>query len=112
MESNRQLKLARQVQKDIGEIFEQELRGVFAGALITVTKVHVTRDMSIARIYLSLFGVKDKKELLEKIRTHKSEMRYHLGNKIRKQVRIVPELEFFEDDSLDYIENIERLLKS
>ena len=112
MESNRQLKLARQVQKDIGEIFEQELRGVFSGALITVTKVHVTRDLSIARIYLSLFGVKDKKELLEKIRTHKSEMRYHLGNKIRKQVRIVPELEFFEDDSLDYIENIERLLKS
>lgn len=112
MESNRQLKLARQVQKDIGEIFEQELRGVFAGALITVTKVSVTRDLSIARIYLSLFGVKDKKELLEKIRVHKSEMRYHLGNKIRKQVRIVPELEFFEDDSLDYIENIERLLKS
>lgn len=112
MESNRQLKLARQVQKDIGEIFEQELRGVFAGALITVTKVSVTRDLSIARVHLSLYGVKDKKELLEKVRNHKSELRYHLGTRIRKQVRIVPELEFFEDDSLDYIDNIERLLKS
>jgi len=112
METTRQLKLARQIQKDVGEIFEQELRGVFSGALITVTKVHVTKDLSIARVYFSLFGVQNKKDLLEKVKTHKPEIRYHLGNRIRKQVRSIPDLEFFEDDSLDYIENIERLLKN
>ena len=79
--------------------------------MITVTKVQVTRDLAISRVYLSLFGTDDKKALLEKIREHKNEIKYKLGNRIRNQLRSVPELEFYEDDSLDYIDNIDRLLK-
>jgi ribosome-binding factor A len=110
MESTRQQKMARLLQKELGEILEQEMRGTFHGALITVTKVNVSKDLSIARYYLSVFAVKDKKATMESIKAHTSEFRYRLGNRIRKQVRIIPQLEFFEDDSLDYIENLEKLL--
>jgi len=96
--------------KELGEILEQEMRGTFHGALITVTKVNVSKDLSIARFYLSVFGVKDKKATMDNIKAHTSEFRYRLGNRIRKQVRIIPQLEFFEDDSLDYIENLEKLI--
>ena len=98
------------MQKEIGEIFQSDFRHSFPGALITVTKVNVTKDLSIARFYLSLFAISDKKALLEDIRKHTSELRYKLGLRIGKQVRIIPQLEFYEDDSLDYIENIDRLL--
>jgi ribosome-binding factor A len=110
METTRQQKMARLLQKEMGDILEQEMRGTFHGTLITVTKVNVSKDLSIARYYLSLFGVKDKKASIESIRAHASEFRYRLGNRIGKQVRIIPQLEFFEDDSLDYIENLEKLL--
>lgn len=110
MESKRQQRIARLLQKDLGEIFQQEARNYSAGALITVTKVNVTRDLGISRVYLSLFGVEDKQSLLENIRNHQKEIKYKLGNRIRNQLRTVPELEFYEDDSLDYIDNIERLL--
>lgn len=111
MESTRQQKMARMLQKELGEILEQEMRGTFHGALITVTKVNVSKDLSIARFYLSVFGVKDKKTTMDSIKAHVSEFRYRLGNRIHKQVRIIPQLEFFEDDSLDYIENLEKLIK-
>ena len=78
--------------------------------MITVTKVSVTRDLSISRVYLSLFGTEDKQALIENVRKHKNEIKYKLGNRIRNQLRSVPDLEFYEDDSLDYIENIENLL--
>jgi ribosome-binding factor A len=70
----------------------------------------VTKDLSIARFYLSIFPLKDKKPPLDEVRAHIPEFRYKLGNKIRRQVRIIPQLEFFEDDSLDYIENLEKLI--
>ena len=79
--------------------------------MITVTKVHVTRDLAISRVYLSIFGTEEKEALLEKIRDHKNEIKYKLGNRIRNQLRAVPDLEFYQDDSLDYIENIDRLLQ-
>jgi ribosome-binding factor A len=110
MESKRQQRIARLLQKDLGDIFQHEARSFSSGALITVTKVHVTRDLGISRVYLSLFGVEDKHSLLENIRKHQKEIKYKLGNRIRNQLRTVPELEFYEDDSLDYIDNIERLL--
>ncbi len=78
--------------------------------MITVTKVHVSRDLSLARVYLSLFATPDKGELLDNIRRHAGEIKYKLGNRVSKQLRSVPELEFHEDDSLDYIERIENLL--
>lgn len=110
MESTRQLKVSRLLQKDLGEIFQRESRNLFRGAMITVTKVNVTPDLALAKVYLSLFAVENKDDLLEQIRSHTREIRYKLGQRIGKQVRVVPELNFFLDDSLDYIENIERLL--
>ena len=111
MESKRQQRISRLLQKDLGEIFQHEAGSISRAAMITVTKVHVTRDLALSRVYLSIFGTEDKQALLEKIRDHKNEIKYKLGNRIRNQLRAVPELEFYEDDSLDYIDNIDRLLK-
>jgi ribosome-binding factor A len=111
MESTRQNKVSRLLQKDLGEIFRKEGSVWFGNAMITVTKVIVTRDLSIARVYLSLFSTGNKGELLNIIRHRGNEVRFKLGKKIGKQVRIIPELQFFQDDSLDYIERIENLLE-
>ncbi|MEI7982034.1 MAG: 30S ribosome-binding factor RbfA [Bacteroidota bacterium] len=111
MESTRQQKIARLIQKEMGVILQQESRNLFGGALITVTKVQVTKDLAIARVNVSLFGVKDKNVLLEKIRHHTRELRHHLVRRIHDQLRIMPDLQFYLDDSLDYIDNIDHLLK-
>jgi ribosome-binding factor A len=111
MESTRQHKVARLIQKDLGEIFQMLTRDIFTGNLITVTKVVVAPDLTIARVHLSLFGKTDKADLLNLINSHKKAIRLQLGNRIHNQVRQIPDLEFFIDDSLDYIENIEKLLK-
>ena len=110
MDSTRQNKVSRLLQKDLGEIFQRELINVFGKAMITVTKVHVTSDLSLAKTYLSLFATSDKEALLASIQKHSGEIRYKLGKRIGKQVRVIPELQFYLDDSLDYIENIEKLL--
>lgn len=110
MESKRQQRIARLLQKDLGEIFQHEAPNLSGGAMITVTKVHVTSDLAISRVYLSIFGTEDKQSILDKIRARSNEIKYKLGNRIRNQLRAVPSLEFYEDDSLDYIDNIERLL--
>ena len=110
MESTRQSKISRLLQKDLSDIFQREGRNLFSGAMITVTKVHVTSDLSIAKVYLSLFTTKDKDGLLKQIKLHSKEIRFKLGQKIGKQVRAIPDLQFYLDDSLDYIENIEKLL--
>ncbi|MEI6455312.1 MAG: ribosome-binding factor A, partial [bacterium] len=112
MESTRQQKIARLIQKETGLIFQQESRELCRGALVTVTKASVTSDLSIARIHLSLFATKDKQGLLDHIRHHAKEIRHHLGTRVHNQLRIIPELQFFLDDSLDYIENIDHLLKT
>ena len=110
METTRQQKISRLVQKVSAEFFLLESQNLFNGAMITVTKVYVTKDMGIARIYLSLFATKDKHQLLLLIKKHTREIRRHVGNILRNQLRVIPELEFYEDDSLDYIENIDRIL--
>ena len=111
MESKRQQRISRLLQKDLGEIFQQEAGSIAGKAMITVTKVNVTRDLAISRVYLSLFGTDNKAALLKKIKEHKNEIKYKLGKRIRNQLRSVPDLEFYEDDSLDYIDNIDSLLK-
>lgn len=111
MDSTRQQKMARMLQKEMGDIFEIEMRRLFPNSMITITKVNVTKDLSIARFYLSIFALRDKKPELEAVREHIPGFRYRLGNQIRRQVRIIPHIEFFEDDSLDYIENLEKLMK-
>ncbi len=110
METNRQLRIARLIQKDLGEILQFSGRDWVPGAMITVTKVYVTPDLSIARTYLSIFG-KDANEVLKLVEMKASEIRKQLGSRVKHQLRHVPELRFFIDDSLDYIENIESLLK-
>ena len=111
MESTRQQKISRLIQKDLGTIFQRESRNLFDGALITVTKVQVTKDLAIAKVYLSLFITTDKQVLLDKIRHHVREIRHYLVQRVHNQLRIMPELQFYLDDSLDYIENIDQLLK-
>ncbi len=110
METNRQLRISRLIQKDLGEILQLAGRDWTPGAMITVTKVYVTTDLSIARVYLSIFG-KDAREVLNLIEMKAGEIRKQLGMRVKNQLRHVPELRFFIDDSLDYIENIESLLK-
>jgi len=110
METMRQHKISRLLQKDLGEIFQFEMKNVFGSAMITITKINVTKDLSIARVYLSVFGVEDKRTVLESVQQHSNDIRYKLGTRVRQQLRKVPLLEFFEDDSLDYIENLETLL--
>ena len=111
MESQRQQKISKLLQKDLGEIFQIELHHVTRGAMVSVTKVNVTPDLSSAKVYLSLFAAKDRPALMKNISKHSKEIRGKLGNRVRHQLRVVPELHFYEDDSLDYIENIENLLK-
>lgn len=110
METQRQLKVSRLIQKDISGIFQLEGRNLFGGAMVTVTNVRVTRDLSLARIYLSIFAAKNNEALLDEIKRRTREIRFKLGIRVKNQLRAVPELEFYLDDSLDYIENIENLL--
>ena len=88
------------------------MRSVVPGVMVSVTKVVITSDLSIARVYLSIFATTKKTESVEKIKTHTKEIRGHLGKRVGGQLRIIPNLQFFLDDSLDYLENIDNLLKN
>ena len=111
MDGTRLSKVSRQIQKDLGEIFQQKAQSLFQGKMITVTSVRVTADLSIAKVYVSIFPPENKEEILKTIKHHTKTLRHELAQRIRKQMRIVPNLIFYIDDSLDYIENIDRLLK-
>ena len=111
MSSTRQNKIGRLLQKDLGDIFQKGTNTLFKGKMITVTTVRVSPDLSNAKIYLSLFPVDDKKEFIDYINGVEGQIRFDLGKRVRHQLRKVPELKFFIDDSLDYIENIDNLLK-
>lgn len=111
METTRQQKIARLIQKDLGEIFQREGRNLFGGVMITVTKVAVAKDLSVAKSYVSIFPSHGKDQVMEAIRKHTKDIRRQLGQREHDQLRVIPELQFFVDDSLDYIENIDNLLK-
>ena len=111
MESTRQQRISAMLQKDLAELFQAMTQQLFKGTLVTVTKVRVSPDLGIAKVYLSLFPVKDKNEFLETLEGHKSEIRHQLAQRARHQMRKIPELNFYIDDSLDYEENIDRLLR-
>ncbi|MGE5382476.1 MAG: 30S ribosome-binding factor RbfA [Omnitrophica WOR_2 bacterium] len=112
MESKRQQKISRLIQKDLGEILRIFASSHLGGYLITVTKVGISPDMSVAKVYLSLFGPADKGTVFKTINQHKKDFRHQLGLLEKNQLRVIPDLDFFIDDSLDYIENIDKLLKS
>ncbi|GAB4032743.1 30S ribosome-binding factor RbfA [Spirosoma gilvum] len=109
MESKRQQKVARQIQKDLSEIFQREVPHLFNGAFITVTNVRVSPDLSVARIYLSFLATKNKALLLETIQEKGKVIRQHLGDRVRHQLRIVPELNFFIDDTAEYADKMDKL---
>ena len=111
MESTRQKKISRQLQKDLSEIFQLEGRALFGTSFVSVTVVRVSPDLSVARSYLSVFGVENKGELLAEINQMSYAIRKKLAARVRNQMRKVPELKFFLDDSVDYAQNIESLLK-
>ena len=111
MDSIRLNKVSRLVQKELAEIFQLQARKLGGKVMITVTEVKVTKDLSFARVYLSLFGVDDKDALIETIKGMHQEIRRELGFRLKNQLRTIPAMEFFNDDSLDYIEKIDNLLK-
>ncbi|NQU88304.1 MAG: 30S ribosome-binding factor RbfA [Mariniphaga sp.] len=110
--STRQNKISRLIQKEMAEYFQKESRNYFKGKLISVTTVRITRDLGIARVYLSIFPTDGTDEILKQIKQMTRQIRGSLGKKIGKQLRIVPKLEFYIDDSLDYINNIDELLNN
>ncbi len=110
METTRQNRIARLIQKDLSTIFQEETRKT-RGLLVSVSVVRVSPDLSVAKAYLSIFPSERAGEVLESINAQASQVRYKLGTLERHQLRIIPELRFFLDDSLDYIDNIDRLLK-
>ncbi len=111
MESKRQAKIARLLQKELSEIFRKETARL-GGVIVSVTEVRVTPDLSLARAYLSIFPSDKSAEVLENINRQSKTVRYELAQAVRQILRKCPELQFYLDDSLDYIENIDRLLES
>ncbi|MBO0934129.1 30S ribosome-binding factor RbfA [Fibrella aquatilis] len=114
MESKRQQKVARQLQKDLGEIFQRDLTHAFNGlgggaVFITVTNVRVSPDLSVARVYLSLLNAKNRTMLMEAIQEKSRTVRQLLGERVRHQLRIVPDLQFFLDDTAEYAEKMDKL---
>lgn len=109
-ENKRQQKFSRLIQRDLSDIFQKDKAGIFANKFVTVADVKISPDLSVAKIYLSMLMVKDKKEMLEKIEQHKNEIRRDLGNKIGKQVRIVPQLVFIIDEVEEQASRIDQLI--
>ncbi|RHJ90807.1 30S ribosome-binding factor RbfA [Parabacteroides bouchesdurhonensis] len=109
MESTRLNKIERLIQKELSDIFQKQTQAMH-GVLISVSRVRVSADLSVARAYLSIFPSEKSKELMEAIQANTKAIRFDLGQRTGKQLRKIPELSFFIDDSLDYIENIDKLL--
>jgi ribosome-binding factor A len=112
MESKRQQKFARLIQKELGDMFQADVKGLFNGAFITVTTVRVSPDLSIAKVYMSFLNSKDKQGLLEDIKEKNKIIRSDLAKRIGKQVRIIPELQFYLDDTAEYASKIESIFSN
>ncbi|WP_421874168.1 30S ribosome-binding factor RbfA [Marinoscillum sp.] len=109
-QSKRQVKYGRQIQKDLGQIFQKDPRHFFGNSLVTITGVEMSPDLSLARVYLSVFPIKDAEEVFFNLDEKKSEVRRNLGRLIGKQVRIVPELAFFHDDTEEKASKMDQLI--
>ena len=109
MQETRQNKIARLLQKELSLIFQQQTRATH-GVMISVTRTKISPDLSICTAYLSVFPSEKGEEILANINANTKQIRYELGTRVRNQMRIIPELRFFIDDSLDYIEHIDELL--
>ena len=110
MQETRQNKIARLLQKELSLIFQQQTRAMH-GVMVSVTRTKVSPDLSVCTAYLSVFPSERGEEILNNIKANEKTIRYDLGTRVRYQLRIIPELRFFIDDSLDYIDRIDELLK-
>ena len=110
MQETRQKRIARLLQKELSLIFQSQTR-LMHGVMVSVTRTRVSPDLSICTAYLSVFPSEKGEELLKNIESNIKTIRYELGTRVHNQLRIIPELRFFIDDSLDYIERIDELLK-
>ena len=110
MQETRQNRIARLLQKELSLLFQSQTR-LMHGVMVSVTRTRVSPDLSICTAYLSVFPSEKGEELLKNIESNIKTIRYELGTRVHNQLRIIPELRFFIDDSLDYIERIDELLK-
>jgi ribosome-binding factor A len=111
MYSQRQNKVGRLIQKELAAILQKEGKNLFQGSMITITVVRLSPDLSIAKVYLSIFPSNKTEETMKQIESQTINLRRLLGNNINNQVRIIPELKFFADDSQEYAKRIDDLLK-
>ena len=110
MQETRQNKIARLLQKELSLIFQSQTR-MMHGVMVSVTRCHISPDLSICTAYLSIFPSEKGEEIVNNVNNNMKTIRYELGTRVRNQLRIIPELRFFIDDSLDYIDHIDELLK-
>ena len=110
MQETRQNRIARLLQKELSLIFQSQTR-MMHGVMVSVTRTRISPDLSICPAYLSVFPSEKGEEILRNIENNAKTIRYELGTRVHNQLRIVPELRFFIDDSLDYLERIDELLK-
>ena len=108
----RQQKFGRLIQKELSDIFQRDQRGVLGNAFITIVEVRVSPDLSLAKVYISMMLTKDKNAVLGKLDQHKKEIRKSLGDRIRNQARIIPELAFFIDEVEEKAQRMDELLKT
>lgn len=112
MESRRQKRISSLIQEDVGTILQKKGASLFgAKPFVTVTDVYVTPDLAIARLYLSVYNVDDRQQVVDDLEANIGELRYELGNRIRHQVRRVPELEVYLDDTLDKVFRMDKIFK-
>ena len=109
--STRQLKVAREIQKDLAEIIRAKGMASFGGAMVTVSEVRISPDLSVAKAYVSIFPSGKQAEVMQLLEANNKSLRGELGRAVGRQLRIVPELVFYLDTSLDYAEHIDQLLK-
>jgi ribosome-binding factor A len=111
MESTRQLKVGRLIQKELSGVFIKEGQNLYGRVLVSITMVRMSTDLSVAKVYLSIFPNEQHKDVLQKLNVAKSKIRHWLGQKTKGQMRIIPELIFYFDDSAAYFEKIDEALK-
>jgi len=111
MDSRRKLKIASVIQAAFTEILTRDGKGIYGNEFVTLTNVNVTSDLSLARFNLSIFNSQNADAVIRKLNLHKGELKRKLGDKLRHQLRVMPEFEFYRDETLDYVYHIENVFK-
>ena len=109
MESKRQQKFAGLLQEELAAIFQREGAAYLPNTLVTITKVRVSPDLAVAKVYLSFFNTNNTGLSVATVNSHASEIRYKLGSRIRHQARVIPTLSFFVDDTNEYVEHMDKI---